>query len=293
MKLEFGWWSIPYIAYLILGIIIILLLSLSPYVTRNINLYNSFKWIPLLMFASAIGFQILTGGPGKGIAIFPVGLNDPDTYPLQRVSYNFALAVALIVSILLGIFFYTSVSVTHEVWVPVPRMLVRGMSVSEIPTNTRTFFSGRNEFGNAIADSFAPTYIENPLLLYSPMILWVIVRLILRFMGTPDELANSIGMITYILIVTITFPYVFHAWAYESAQPKYIKAATFAFSCSVPTALTGFPVCDLPHFMHNWGASTFKTIGNWVNPIPKFILSLKNNMVIKCEEMIKVLPLSY
>lgn len=259
-----GPFKIFYLAIIVVGGIIgSTLVALSPAATEYADFYASKYWMPLAIGAVEILVLFVTGGPEKGISIFPVGSFDPDTYPLQRfIGYYGALAVAIGAGIVLAIFWYTVVSATSESFLPVPKLLVEGLQA--FSSNTRDYLSGTNANANAIVSSVFPTFFENPTFLYSTMLLtWVPIMVFLRYaLNIPPLIASGVGMIVWVLSSGVLFAFLAHAFVYEDIEPAYNKAFIFVATCAIPTGLTGFPIpCDMAHLANNYAASLFSVVG--------------------------------
>jgi hypothetical protein len=262
-----GWYFFVQLGFLLVSTMTLVFLTLSPASTASVNFYVKWEFLPWVLFGVAFFVLFATGGPGKGVSIMPLGLYDPDTFPLQRfLGYNGAFAVALVGGLILGGFFYWTVVTSHEVWIPVPRLLVGTTGGNQVfqslSTDTREFFSGRDPTGVAMSNSLPPTFIENPLFVYSLMILiWLPVRYVVgMFIG--DELGNYVGLVSWIIGASILFPFIAHAWSYQESEPAYIKAFVFVLFNSVLVGLTGFPIpMDISHFANNWGASYYSIVG--------------------------------
>jgi len=265
-----GWFVAVYGILLIFSLIILpSILSLSPAQTEFVNFYKNSASQPFILFGLTILIYFITKR-----SIFPIGQHDPERYPAQMLGYNTSLIISLVVGILLFAFFYSVVSTTKEVFIPVPQLLVPGLSVEgqrldsskgivlQIASFSRNFFSGQNPIGNAVSNSFMPTFYENPMYMYLPMmIIWLSADFILSIVGVPKLPSNLIGMILGVLASGLMFAIIAHSQAYQDYEPAYTKAIVFVSSCALPTALTGFPLpCDLAHISNNWAASFFSVV---------------------------------
>lgn len=250
-----GGWFVPIyiIILLISGILLPAILSLSPAQTEFVQFYSAKFWHSFIL----VGLTILLYIPLKK-SFFPIGQHDEERYPLQAAfGYNGAFIIALVMGVVLFIGFYNIVSTTKQVFIPVPQILVPGLQT--VSRNTRDFFSGHDVTGNALSNSLLPTFYENPVYMYLPMMItWLVVYYILTTIGFEKFFANIISALLAVIVAGILFALVAHAFSYQDNQPAYQKAMIFVTTCALPTAASGFPIpCDAAHIANNWAATTF------------------------------------
>lgn len=269
-----GRWKYFQLGFYVIFLLILIGVSLGSESTVG-SYYKQWYGIPFLFLTLEIVMLFVTGGPGIGTSIFPMGSFDEDTYPLQKAfGYEGAFVIATVWGILLAAMFWNLVTSTGQSIIPVPHLLTEGFQV--VGDFTVDFFSGRNAFGNAVVDSVVPTAVENSMLIMSFMLItWLPVRFGLRLLGVPDPIANIAGMISWIAVATLMFPFVYHAWSYQHVDVAYSKAAFFVVMTTIPTALTGFPIpLDLGHLGHNFPVSYYQLIS-----IPRIVKPLFQVMV--------------
>lgn len=267
----FSYFRFFYLGFLIISTLMMVGFSLSPNATYAVQFYSSWLWAPWALFLVSWVILLASGGPGKGISVMPFGDHDEDSYPLQRkFGYNGAFVISIVIGLLLAAFFGISVYTTKQVWIPVPRMFAPGLQVPEF--GAQALFSGSNAAARGLADSVPATAVENSVLIYSLMFFGTVIRYFFQALGIPPRTAALIGLGAWILIASISFPFIFHVFSYQSIEPAYWRAFLFVMMCGIPTALTGFPVFLFPHLANNFVASYFSIVG-FGAVVPPFLLA--------------------
>ena len=65
-------------------------------------------------------------------------------------------------------------------------------------------FSGSNPSAKAFLTGWVPTFFENPVLIYTFVLLvWISLRYFLQAIGVPENMANWTGMIAFIIVTAI------------------------------------------------------------------------------------------
>ncbi len=263
---EIGWYRLVYGGFIVISMLLIFGYDISgvssPYIDWAKSMW--FFTVGLYIFSWAVFF--FTKGiskDGSGMSIMPFGDYDPDTYPVQGwLGYNGAVVVALISGLILASFFgYTTMS-TQEPWLPVPQVLLpQGLQVPEF--GAYELFTGANRFSEAIANSVVPTFVENPALIFSLMLLtWIPIRLLLQLLGMSHYWANMFGILGFIIIGAFMFPFGYHIFSYQGSEVAYWRAFFFVLLNAIPVALTGIPIpMDLSHFTNNFMATYFAIVG--------------------------------
>jgi len=262
-----GWGKIPTLLFMLLATFTFVMMTISPVQSPYVawlGRYNllSIAWI-FFMLETLIYYITSDGGEDikKAISIMPFGSYSPRVYIVQRyIGYDLSCIASIIIAITLAIFIGDSVSQSLQPWLPVPAMFMQGQVINE---GAIALFTGATPEGRGFVQGIMPAAFEDPVLIYSVIFGVALVVLFIGMLtGVDLGIAFPVGMAIGLLVVSVSFPFINHAFSFQSVEPAYYRSMAFVLITGTPTVLLGFPFpVDWSHYNNNYNAELAGIVG--------------------------------
>lgn len=263
-----GWGKCISFTFLLIATLVVVGVSLSPNKTGYVDWVRSVMWMPWILLLTETMIYAITSKfgeePEKGISVMPFGSYSPRVYIVQRwLGYHLSVIVSLILAVMIALWIGSTVQATKQIWTPVPGMFIREQIIT---TYSLSLFNGATPEDRAFSQGMVPSAFENPTLIFSVMFLVMIIASLIIFvaslLGMDLGFIYPIAMIVSVVIASISFPYVYHAFSYGAVEPAYTRSMMFVLITATPCVIFGTPfVLDFSHYQNNAVATMAGLVG--------------------------------